>query len=62
MIGKIGLKWVKNISKFDFNPLMPGGKKRPLILKQKKVAKLQLKATGLFKYVRHFCYHQALKG
>ena len=32
-----------------FNPLMPGGNKK-------------VKAAGLLKYVRPFCYHQALKG
>ena len=32
----------------SLNPLMPVG--------------ISLSAAGLFKYVRPFCYHQALKG
>ena len=39
------------------NPLMPGGNKKVTYT----YTNLQLSATGLFKHVRPFCYHQALK-
>ena len=38
-------------------PLMSGGNK-----KVKHTQTFQLSGAGLFKYVRPFCYHQALKG
>ena len=42
---------------YSFNPLMPVGNKKVTHT----YINLQLSSPGLFKYVWHFCYHQALK-
>ena len=59
-----GIKSIININKEEkkdincLNTLMPGGNRKFTHTE----TNLQLSAAGLFKYVRPFCYHQALKG